>query len=110
MEIRALIRSCVILNMVVVFVRVLCQYPILAVYRYGERWKDSVVLEKRRLELLGWFVFVLLCFIKLYFDKMFVAVKFLLESLQMISELMIRWFYELIIIRFKVCYQRSGRY
>lgn len=110
MEIRALIRSCVILNMVVVFVRVLCQYPILAVYRNGERWKDSVVLEKWRLELLGWFVFVLLCFIKLYFDKMFVAVKFLLESLQMISELMIRWFYELIIIRFKVCYQRSGRY
>lgn len=50
MEIRVLIRSCVILNMVVVFVRVLCQYLVLAVCRNGERWKDSIVLEKRRLD------------------------------------------------------------
>lgn len=36
---------------------------------------------------LGWFVFVLLRFIKVYFDKVFVTVKFPLESLQMIVEL-----------------------
>lgn len=53
-------------------------------------------LFQKRLELLGWFVFAL-CFIKLYFDEMFVAVKFLLEALQMSLEPMISCFYALII-------------
>ncbi|XP_070474598.1 arf-GAP domain and FG repeat-containing protein 1 isoform X13 [Equus przewalskii] len=49
---KVLTRSCVILNMVVVCVRLLYQYPsVLAVYRHGERWKDSIVSER---ELVGW--------------------------------------------------------
>lgn len=49
----------------------------------------KTALFQKRLELPGWFVFVLLCFIKLCFDKMFVAVKFLLQSLQVSLELII---------------------
>ncbi|XP_070345665.1 arf-GAP domain and FG repeat-containing protein 1 isoform X16 [Equus asinus] len=49
---KVLTRSCVILNMVVVCVRLLYQYPsVLAVCRHGERWKDSIVSER---ELVGW--------------------------------------------------------
>lgn len=91
---KVLTRSCVILNMVVVCVRLLYQYPsVLAVYRHGERWKDSIVSER---ELVGWFVFVFLCFITLCFDKIFVAVKFPLQSLQVILGLMISCFYAVI--------------
>lgn len=56
--------------MVVISVRFLSVPSVLAVFRNGERWKDSIRKNgDYRLEILGWFLFVLLCFIKLSFDK-----------------------------------------
>lgn len=65
---------------------------------------EAALLKKNRghrLDLLGRVVFVYLCFRKLDFGKVFVAGKFLLQSLQMVWEL-ISCFYAVIMYRFKV--------
>lgn len=81
----------------------------LAVCRNGERWEDKCCF-RNVLNYEDGFVCVLLCFITLYLDKMFVAVKFLLASLQMSLEVMTSCFYALMTIDFKGSYQRSGSY